>query len=137
MACIRLGGGLAERNPELDGGADAGAAFDAAPSAGEFGAFSDEDQAEVAGAVFGVSKAAVSRRRDLLRPLTGAVLAGLVPGLHRGSGPSTLRVWEGELGGSASQDPLSQSAHKMSKMIGKFWQRTLPFLLDLGKSGRR
>jgi DDE superfamily endonuclease len=35
---------------------------------------------EAAGAVFGVSQATVSRRRDLLRPLTGQVLAGLVPG---------------------------------------------------------
>jgi DDE superfamily endonuclease len=35
---------------------------------------------DVAGAVFGVSQATVSRRRDLLRPLTGQVLAGLVPG---------------------------------------------------------
>lgn len=53
----------------------------------------------MAGAVFGVSKAAVSRRRDLLRPLTGAVLAGLVPGLHRGSGPYRLPGWRCRLPG--------------------------------------
>jgi hypothetical protein len=35
---------------------------------------------EVAGAIFGVSQATVSRRWDLLRPLIGQVLAGLVPG---------------------------------------------------------
>jgi hypothetical protein len=42
MARLRLGGGFAERNPELDSGAGAGAAFDSAPSPGEFGAFPDE-----------------------------------------------------------------------------------------------
>src|SRR5690349_23607090 len=56
MACIRLGGGHAERNPELDSGAGAGAAFDAAPSAGELGAFSDKYQAKVAGAVFDIGR---------------------------------------------------------------------------------
>src|ERR1700722_15592865 len=56
MACIRIGGGLAERNPELDRGTGAGAAFDTAPPAGELGAFSYEDQAEVAGAVLDVGR---------------------------------------------------------------------------------
>src|SRR6516164_5587281 len=56
MACIRLGGGHAQRNPELNCGTGAGAAFDAAPSAGELGAFSDEYQAEVAGAIFDVGR---------------------------------------------------------------------------------
>ena len=45
MTRLRLGGGLAERNPELDSGARAGAAFDSAPSPGEFGAFPDEELA--------------------------------------------------------------------------------------------
>src|SRR6516225_4295527 len=56
MACIRLGGGHAQRNPELNCGTGAGAAFDAAPSAGELGAFSDEYEAEVARAVFDVGR---------------------------------------------------------------------------------
>src|ERR1700759_3572726 len=54
VARLRLGGGLAERNPELDSGAGAGAAFDSAPSPGEFGALPDERQPQMTGAVFDV-----------------------------------------------------------------------------------
>jgi len=45
---------------------------------------------EVAGAVFGVSQATVSRRWDLLRPLIGVVLAGLVPSPAEIAGTGTL-----------------------------------------------
>ena len=47
---------------------------------------------EVAGAVFGVSQATVSRRWDLLRPLIGVVLAGLVPSPAEIAGTGTLLV---------------------------------------------
>ena len=47
---------------------------------------------EVAGAVFGVSQATVSRRWDLLRPLIGVVLAGLVPRPAEIAGTGTLLV---------------------------------------------
>jgi hypothetical protein len=56
MARLRLGGGLAERNPELDSGAGAGAAFDSAPSPSEFGALPDERQPQMTGAVFDVGR---------------------------------------------------------------------------------
>ena len=46
---------------------------------------------EVAGALFGVSQATVSRRWDLLRPLIADVLAGLVP--RRGRSPGRERCW--------------------------------------------
>lgn len=47
---------------------------------------------ETAGAVFGVSQATVSRRWDLLRPLIGQVLAGLVPPPKEIAGAGTLLV---------------------------------------------
>ena len=47
---------------------------------------------EVAGAVFGVSQATVSRRWDLLRPLIGQVLAELVPRPRQLAGKGTLLV---------------------------------------------
>lgn len=47
---------------------------------------------EVAGAVFGVSQATVSRRWDLLRPLIAGVLAGLVPRAQEIAGKGTLLV---------------------------------------------
>src|SRR5690242_2258972 len=56
MALSRFGGGHAQRNPELDCGTGAGAAFDAAPSAGELGTFPDENEPEVARAVFDVGR---------------------------------------------------------------------------------
>jgi hypothetical protein len=45
---------------------------------------------EVAGAIFGVSQATVSRRRDLLRPLIGQALAELVPHPKEIAGCGTL-----------------------------------------------
>src|ERR1700751_3469426 len=56
VARLRLCGGLAERNPELDSGARAGAAFDSAPSPGEFGALPDERKPQMTGAVFDVGR---------------------------------------------------------------------------------
>ena len=47
---------------------------------------------EVAGAIFGVSQATVSRRWDLLRPLIADVLAGLVPCPREIAGKGTLLV---------------------------------------------
>jgi hypothetical protein len=47
---------------------------------------------EVAGALFGVSQATVSRRWDLLRPLIADVLAGLVPRPREIAGKGTLLV---------------------------------------------
>jgi hypothetical protein len=47
---------------------------------------------EVAGALFGVSQATVSRRWDLLRPLIADVLAGLVPRPREIAGMGTLLV---------------------------------------------
>lgn len=47
---------------------------------------------EVAGAIFGVSQATVSRRWDLLRPLIGQVLAQFVPHPNKIAGKGTLLV---------------------------------------------
>jgi DDE superfamily endonuclease/Helix-turn-helix of DDE superfamily endonuclease len=47
---------------------------------------------EVAGAIFGVSQATVSRRWDLLRPLIATVLAGCVPPPARVAGQGTLLI---------------------------------------------
>jgi transposase len=47
---------------------------------------------EAAGAIFGVSQSTVSRRQDLLRPLTGQVLARLVPPPRAIAGKGTLLV---------------------------------------------
>jgi DDE superfamily endonuclease/Helix-turn-helix of DDE superfamily endonuclease len=47
---------------------------------------------EAAGAIFGVSQSTVSRRWDLLRPLIGQVLAGLVPSPREIAGKGTLLV---------------------------------------------
>src|SRR5262249_52806535 len=57
IACFAPAGGDGEGDPEFDGGAGAGGAFDAAPAADGLDAFAHEDQAEVAGAVFDVGGA--------------------------------------------------------------------------------
>src|SRR5215472_13680539 len=57
IACFAAGGGQGEGDPEFDGGAGAGGAFDAAPAAGGLDSFAHEDQAEVPGAVFDVGGA--------------------------------------------------------------------------------